>query len=149
MKKLFSVLAVIATVLLASAFISCSNPSNPSNPSNSGGNSGGGGNSGNSSVVNENDPFAGSTWVAEQDMGGGATVKYTVKFSKSGTVDYSMTTAGTTSSLYSGSYTVKKNFNGVEGQYGARFRVYTFTIQNKNATTAKVFEDDSITYTKQ
>lgn len=146
MKKLFSVLAVIATVLLASAYISCSNPSNPSN---SGGNSGGGGNSGNSSVVNENDPFAGSTWVAEQDMGGGATVKYTVKFPKSGTVDYSMTTAGTTSSIYSGSYTVKKNFNGVEGQYGARFSVYTFTIQNKNATTAKVFEDPSITYTKQ
>ena len=143
MKKLFSVLAVIATVLLASAFISCSSPSTP------GGNSGGGGNSGNSTVVNENDPFAGTTWVAEQAVGGGVTVKYTVKFPKSGTVDYSMTTAGTTKSLYPGSYTVKKNFNGVEGQYGARFSVYTFTIQNKNATTAKFFEDDSITYTKQ
>ena len=144
MKKLFNVLAVIATVLLASAFISCSNPSTPSN---SGGNSGG--HSGNSTVVDENEPFAGSTWVAEQDMGGGVTVKYTVKFPKSGTVDYFTTTAGTTTSIYSGSYTVEKNFGGVEGQYGARFRAYTFTIQNKNATTAKLFEDPSITYTKQ
>ena len=134
MKKLFNVLAVIAAVLLASAFISCSNPSNPSNPSNSGGNSGGGGNSGNSSVVDENDPFAGTTWV--YDMSNNyLTLKETIKFFTNGTVDHYMENNYGVTSFYSGPYTVEKDFNGVSGQYGAIIGGQTFTIPNKDATT--------------
>lgn len=158
MKKLFSVLAVIAAVLLASAFISCSNPSTPSNPSNSGGNSGGGSNpstpggnsggggiSGNSTVVDENDPFAGTTWV--NDLSNEyLTYKTTIKFFTNGTVDYSMDIQGSVTSLYSGPYTVKKDFAGVSGQYGAIIGSQTFTIPNKDATTTTF---GNLTFKKQ
>ena len=92
----------------------------------------GGGSS--SSSADENDPFAGSTWICDQSNAY-MTLKTTIKFSSDGNVNYSMDAAGAVTSIYSGPYTVKKDFNDVSGQYAAVVGSQHFTIPNKDATT--------------
>lgn len=104
------------------------------NTTNDSGNESSGNGSGESATVDEDDPFAGSTWVYDQSNAY-VTLKTTIKFSTNGTVDYSMNSSGTVTSIYSGPYTVEKDFNDVSGQYGAMVGSQTFTIPNKNATT--------------
>ena len=59
----------------------------------------------------------------------------TIKFSNNKTVDYYMTSSGIKTSIYSGPYEVTKNYNDVEGQYGAFVGSQTFVIPNKDATS--------------
>ena len=46
-----------------------------------------------------------------------------------------MNSSGVVQSIYSGPYTVKKDFNDVSGQYAAVVGSQHFTIPNKNATS--------------
>lgn len=143
MKKSFIIFSILT--VFAFYFVSCADGIKGSlndgtsdisttNTSNDSGNDSSGNGGGDPSTVDENDPFAGSTWVCDQSNAY-ITLKTTIKFSTNGTVDYSMNSSGTVTSIYSGPYTVKKDFNGVNGQYGAIVGSITFTIPNKNATT--------------
>lgn len=99
----------------------------------------------NDGAADENDPFAGSTWICDQSNAS-MTLKMTIKFSSDGNVNYSIDSAGAVTSIYSGPYTVKKDFNDVSGQYAAVVDSYHFTIPNKDATTT-TFE--GMTFKKQ
>ena len=136
MKKLVKVVAIIASVMLTLSFIACSNPSSSDSNSNDTNNT----NTTKTTTEetaktsnNAEDPFAGTTW--EADTGNKGIVITTIKFSNNKTVDYYITSSGTKTSLYSGSYEVTKNYLDVEGQYGASVGSQTFVIPNKDATS--------------
>ena len=126
MKKNFVIFAVFA--IFAFLFVSCADGIKGSL------NDGTSGISSASSTVDDNDPFYGSTWICDQSYAY-VTLKTTIKFSTTGTVDYSMNSSGVVQSIYSGPYTVKKDFNDVSGQYAAVVGSQHFTIPNKNATS--------------